>query len=156
MKENQKRYKISRILPLLALFTLVTELLFFTRCANQGMPTGGPKDSIPPFLIETLPAMMSTNFTGKEVRITFNEYIVPDQVSEALVVSPPLTKRPSVRTKSRSLIVTFNEELKPDVTYSMDFKNSVVDNGSKKSKNEFSTKWWGVSRKVSGPFFELL
>ena len=128
MKENQKRYKITRILPLLALFTLVTELLFFTRCANQGMPTGGPKDSIPPFLIETLPAMMSTNFTGKEVRITFNEYIVPDQVSEALVVSPPLTKRPSVRTKSRSLIVTFNEELKPDVTYSMDFKNSVVDN----------------------------
>lgn len=106
-------------------------MLLFGRCANQGMPTGGPRDSIPPFLVETLPAMRSTGFTGKEVRLTFNEYIVPDQVSEELVVSPPLAKRPSVRTKSKSLIVSFNEELKPGRTYSMDFKNSVVDNNER-------------------------
>ncbi len=128
MKENQKHRKIVRFLPLLALFTLVTDLLLFTRCANQGMPTGGPRDSIPPFLVETSPVMRGTHFSGKEVRLTFNEYIIPDKVSEALVVSPPLSKRPSVRTKSRSLIIAFNEELKPDVTYSMDFKNSIVDN----------------------------
>lgn len=106
-------------------------VLFFGRCANQGMPTGGPRDSIPPVLVESTPAMRSTGFTGKEIRLTFNEYIVPDEVSEELVVSPPLTKRPSVRTKSKSLIVAFNEDLKPGMTYSMDFKNSVADNNER-------------------------
>ncbi len=113
------------IFPCLLLLGL--GFLLFGRCANQGMPTGGPKDSIPPALLLTSPPMMGLNFTGKEVRLTFNEYITSDAVSEELVVSPPLTKRPSVRTKSRSLIVGFNEELKPDVTYSLDFKNSVTD-----------------------------
>lgn len=104
---------------------------FYTSCANQGMPTGGPKDSIPPFLIESTPAMQGLNFTGNEVRLTFNEFIIADAVTEELVVSPPLQKRPSVRTRSKSLIVAFNEELKPDVTYSLDFKNAVVDNNER-------------------------
>lgn len=106
---------------------------FYTSCANQGMPTGGPKDSIPPVLIETIPAMQGLNFTGNEVRLTFNEFIIADAVSEELVVSPPLQKRPSVRTRSKSLIVAFNEDLKPDVTYSLDFKNAVVDNNERNS-----------------------
>ncbi len=116
--------------PLLFII-MICGFIVFSRCANQGMPTGGPKDSIPPFLVETSPAARGLNFSGKEVKLTFNEFIIPDAVSEELVVSPPLRKRPSVRTKSKSLIVDFNEELKPDVTYSMDFKNSVVDNNER-------------------------
>jgi hypothetical protein len=112
----------------LLMLIILPGILVFSRCANQGMPTGGPKDSIPPVPVDISPALRSMNFKGKEVRITFNEYILPDAVSDILVVSPPLSKRPSIRTKGRALIVEFNEELKPDVTYSMDFKNSVVDN----------------------------
>jgi uncharacterized protein (DUF2141 family) len=112
----------------LLMMIMLPGILVFTRCANQGMPMGGPKDTIPPTLIETTPGLRALNFKGKEVRITFSEYIVSDAISEELVVSPPLSKRPFIRTKSRTLIVGFNEELKPDVTYSMDFKNSVVDN----------------------------
>ncbi len=108
---------------------LAAGILFFmfSRCANQGMPTGGPKDSIPPLLLQSIPPMRGLQFHDKEVRLTFNEFITSDAVPEALVVSPPLTKRPSIRTKSKSLIVAFNEELKPGVTYSLDFKNSVTD-----------------------------
>ena len=119
--------EIVRNLPLLALL-LLTATLIFSRCANQGMPTGGPKDTIPPLLTDMTPPLRGLNYTGKDVRITFNEYIVPDAVSEELVISPPLEKRPVIRTKSKTLIVGFNEELKPDVTYSLDFKNSVTDN----------------------------
>jgi len=107
---------------------LLPALIVFSRCANQGMPTGGPKDTIPPLLVETNPLLRELNFKGKDVRITFNEYIVSDAVSEELVISPPLEKRPVIRTKSKTLIIGFNEELKPDVTYSLDFKNSVTDN----------------------------
>jgi len=107
---------------------LLPALIVFSRCANQGMPTGGPKDTIPPLLVETNPVLRELNYMGKDVRITFNEYIISDAVAEELVISPPLEKRPVIRTKSKTLIVGFNEELKPDVTYSLDFKNSVTDN----------------------------
>ncbi len=127
---NRLLKKAGRHSPIVTAMVL-SGLLFFGRCANQGMPTGGPRDSIPPVLVETSPAIRSTGFSGKEVRLTFSEYIIPDEVSEELVVSPPLAKRPNVRTKSKSLIVSFNEELKPGVTYSLDFKNSVADNNER-------------------------
>lgn len=106
-------------------------VLFMASCANQGMPTGGPQDSIPPVLVETFPEYQALNFDKEEVRLTFNEFIIPDQVSEMLVVSPPLKKRPTVLTKSKSLLVRFNEDLRDSVTYSLDFKNSVVDNNER-------------------------
>jgi hypothetical protein len=95
------------------------------------MPTGGPLDSLPPVLVGTQPGYKTLNYQGNEVRLTFNEYIIPDQVSEMLVVSPPLTKRPTILTKSKTLIVQFNEELRDSATYSLDFKNSVVDNNER-------------------------
>jgi len=127
---HRLRIKIENSLLTLVIAILISMALY-TSCANQGMPTGGPKDSIPPILIETSPAYRALNFTGKEVSLTFNEYIISDAVSEQLVVSPPLEKRPTIRTKSKSLIVTFNEELKSDMTYSLDFKNSIADNNER-------------------------
>lgn len=106
-------------------------IVIVSSCANQGMPTGGPKDTIPPVLVGTQPDYKSVNFGGKEVRLTFNEFIIPDQVSEMLVVSPPLEKRMTILTKSKTLIVRFNEELRDSVTYSLDFKNSIVDNNER-------------------------
>jgi len=100
-------------------------------CANIGMPTGGPRDSIPPVLVETNPDFGELDYDGDDVRLTFNEYIQPDQISEILVISPPLAKRPIIKTKSKTLIVQFNEDLKDSTTYSLDFKNSVVDNNEK-------------------------
>lgn len=132
MLKKKIRIENSLLLMVIALFIA---LAFYTSCANQGMPTGGPKDSLPPILIETSPAMRGLNFSGKEVRLTFDEFIISDAVSEELVVSPPLEKRPSIRTRSKSLIVAFNEDLKSDVTYSLDFKNSVVDNNERNPYN---------------------
>jgi hypothetical protein len=103
-------------------------IVIVSSCANQGMPTGGPRDSIPPVLVGTYPGYKSLNFRGNEVRLTFNEFIIPDKISEQLVVSPPLDKRPTILTKSKTLIVRFSESLRDSMTYSLDFKNSVVDN----------------------------
>ena len=122
-----KPMKFKQNIPFLIVAALAW-IVIISSCANQGMPTGGPRDSIPPVLTGTQPAHKSLNFDGDEIRLTFNEYIDPSDISEALVVSPPLTKRPIVRTKSKTLIVQFNEELRDSVTYSLDFKNSIVDN----------------------------
>ncbi len=106
-------------------------IVIVSSCANQGMPTGGPRDSIPPVLVGTQPLYKSLNFDGNEVRLTFDEFIIPDQVSEMLVVSPPLEKRLTILTKSKTLIVRFNEDLRDSMTYSLDFKNSIVDNNER-------------------------
>lgn len=129
-------------------------IVIISSCANQGMPTGGPRDSIPPILLGTQPKIKALNFNGDFVRLTFNEYIDPSQVSEDLVISPPLEKRPVIRTKSKSLIVQFNEELLDSTTYSLDFKNSVSDNNErnpyKNLRFSFSTGSVYDSLRVAG------
>lgn len=110
-------------------------IIIISSCANQGMPSGGPRDTIPPVIVSTDPKFKALNFKGNEIRITFNEFIIPDAVAENLVVSPPLQKRPVILTKSKTLIVKFNEALKEKTTYSLDFKNSVVDNNEKNPYN---------------------
>ncbi len=106
-------------------------IVIISSCANQGMPTGGPRDTIPPVLVSTQPRYKSLNFRGDEIRLTFDEFIIPDQVAEILVISPPLEKRPTILTRSKTLIVRFNERLRESVTYSLDFKNSIVDNNER-------------------------
>lgn len=117
-------------IPLLIVAALAW-VVIISSCASQGMPIGGPRDTIPPILLETNPEFKALNFKGDKVVLTFNEYIIPDQVSEALVISPPLEKRPTIRTKGKSLVVQFNEDLKDSTTYSVDFKNSIADNNEK-------------------------
>ncbi|WP_346858982.1 Ig-like domain-containing protein [uncultured Draconibacterium sp.] len=117
-------------LPLLIVAALAW-VVVVSSCANIGMPTGGPKDSIPPVLLGTDPEYKALNFSGKSVKLTFSEYLQTDQISETLVISPPLEKRPLIKTKSKTLIIQFNEDLKDSSTYSLDFKNSIVDNNEK-------------------------
>ncbi len=122
--------KLTDKIPYIIILT-VAWIVIVSSCANQGMPSGGPLDTIPPIITSTIPKYKALNYKENEVRLTFNEFIIPDAISEKLVVSPPLEKRPTILTKSKTLIIKFNEELKDSVTYSLDFKNSVVDNNEK-------------------------
>ncbi len=112
-------------------------IVIISSCANPGMPVGGPKDTIPPVLVKTEPVYKSLNFNGNSVKITFNEYITTEAISEALVISPPMIKKPIIRTKSKTLIIEFNEVLKDSATYSIDFKNSITDNNEKNELENF-------------------
>ena len=56
---------------------------FLWRCANISSPQGGPKDSLPPIIVSATPGFGTTNFTGKEIYIGFNEYVqIKDQQKE--------------------------------------------------------------------------
>lgn len=119
--------RIKGKLPLFIVAVLAWTVII-SSCANIGMPVGGPKDTIPPVLLSSDPLHRELNFDGDNVKLTFNEFLKTDQISEILVISPPLEKRASIKTKSKTLIIQFNEDLKDSVTYSLDFKNSIVDN----------------------------
>jgi len=129
-------------------------LIFYTSCANIGNPTGGAKDSIPPVLFKTIPELNGTNFKGSDVRFTFNEYIIPDEISEKLIISPPMKKKPMIKMKGKTLIVEFGEDLKKETTYSLDFKDAVADNNERNPIDDlrfaFSTGAVFDSMRVAG------
>ena len=123
-------FRLKSIVPLLFGISLFY-LIFYTSCANQGMPTGGEKDTIPPYIVKTVPTLRGTNFTGSDLRFTFDEYIIPDEIREKLVISPPMKKKPVIKMKGKTLIIEFAEDPKKETTYSLDFKDAVADNNEK-------------------------
>lgn len=115
-------------LPILLVTVGIFYLLFGNSCANPGAgPEGGPRDSIAPVVESMVPANYSTNFKGKEITVTFDEYVVMDNLQTKLVVSPPLAEKPTIKTKGHGISIKINEDLIPDRTYSIDFKDGIKD-----------------------------
>jgi hypothetical protein len=97
----------------------------------MGMPKGGPKDKLPPVIVKSIPEANQTNFSENKIRITFNEFVIPEELTDKFIVSPPTTKKPIFKTKGKTFIVDLNEKLLPNTTYSLDFKDGIVDNNEK-------------------------
>ncbi|MGV8092218.1 MAG: Ig-like domain-containing protein [Mangrovibacterium sp.] len=112
-------------------FSYTAYIVFTTSCANPGMPTGGDKDTIPPVVLKTVPELNMVNYKGNTVSLTFNEFIISDEVSTKLLVSPPVAKKPVVRMKSKTLTVELGDSLMQDVTYTLDFRDAIADNNEK-------------------------
>lgn len=96
-------------------------------CAQQGMPTGGPKDEDPPAVLDCNPANYSILFASNKIQITFDEYIVLDNVSQQLIVSPPMEEQPLVKLKKKSIIIEFEETLRANTTYTFNFGDAIKD-----------------------------
>ncbi|MFV0289528.1 MAG: Ig-like domain-containing domain [Mangrovibacterium sp.] len=103
-------------------------MTFHTSCANIGMPTGGDKDSIAPEIVQINPLPNQTNFNKQILSMTFDEYVVSTDVPTKMLVSPPIIKKAAVRMRSKTMMIDFKEQLKPNQTYSIDFRNSIKDN----------------------------
>ncbi len=111
--------------------SVLIPLILVYSCANMGMPRGGPKDKTPPVIVKSIPEANQTNFNENKVRITFNEFVVPEEMTDKFIVSPPTTKKPLFKTKGKTFIVDLNEKLQPNTTYSLDFKDGIVDNNER-------------------------
>lgn len=100
-------------------------------CANRGTPSGGEKDILAPKIIRSVPENYSTNFTAKEIRIYFDEYIKIKDVQKQLIVSPPMDPEPLVTplgTASKYIKITISDTLDANTTYAFNFGQSIVDN----------------------------
>ncbi|NDV47099.1 hypothetical protein D0T49_08580 [Paludibacter sp. 221] len=101
---------------------------FVYSCANRGSgPTGGPKDETPPKVTKSNPVNGSLNFAKKEIQVEFDENISLDKLTENVVISPPQQRNPDIRAQGKRLIVRFDEELKENTTYTVNFGNAIVD-----------------------------
>ncbi|MBR5074235.1 MAG: Ig-like domain-containing protein [Bacteroidales bacterium] len=99
-------------------------------CANtkQG-PVGGPKDTIPPVIvgINPEPPMLKFPVQKGKIYLTFNEYVQLKNQYQEIVLSPPSKKRPVAKIKKKSVVVSFDDTLRADQTYSISFGNSISD-----------------------------
>jgi len=53
-----------------------------TSCATQSTPTGGPRDTIPPVRLITIPLDKSLNYKGKTFEMEFDERIKTDKITD--------------------------------------------------------------------------
>lgn len=131
-------------------------MLAFVDCAKKGTPSGGPRDTIAPIIVRSVPENYSTNFTGDEIEIRFDEYIKLKDLSKELIISPPMKYPPIITplSTSKTLKIKMMDTLKPSTTYSFNFGKSIVDNNEGNQfeyfKYVFSTGNYIDSLKLKG------
>ena len=108
-------------------------------CANRGTgPQGGPKDSIPPVAVKSVPENGAVDFHGDRIEVLFNEYIQLDNVSQHLLMSPPQQTPPKVKARGKRLLIHFVDSLSDSTTYTLDFGAAVCDYTEKNPAHNYS------------------
>ena len=107
------------------------------RCANISAPQGGPKDSLPPMIVSAAPMFNTTNFTGKEIYIGFDEYVQLKDQQKEFFTSPMMKKNPTITTSGRGIRITILDTLEENQTYALNFGNSIVDNNEGNRLSDF-------------------
>ena len=124
------------------LIYFLISILLINGCAKRGSPTGGPKDSIPPVLVNANPKLNSTNFNEEEIRLTFDEWIKLDKVQDQLIISPPVDNS-SYEIKplsgvTKKVFIRFIDSLNSETTYTINFGNSIKDNNENNTLTFFN------------------
>lgn len=123
LQESMKK----QIVFYLFLLTTIWQLSLLTGCANIIPPLGGPKDTLPPVLMRSLPVQHAKNVTGKTITLNFDEYVQVDNAFQNLIVSPTPEKFPLITNKLREITIKMWDTLEPNTTYSFNFGNSIKD-----------------------------
>lgn len=101
--------------------------LGFQRCANISNPTGGPRDTIPPILLESNPINGSTQFRQQEFSLTFSEFVKADKIQQQLIITPITENKYKTIIKKNTVILRFEEPFKDSTTYNFNFADAVTD-----------------------------
>ncbi|MDF2190700.1 Ig-like domain-containing domain [Paraflavitalea sp. CAU 1676] len=120
---------MKQVLSILFILVVIAQFQVITvGCANIIAPMGGPKDSLPPQLMEVRPADSTRHFTGKRIVFEFDEFIAaPDNIQENLLISPLPKLNPVVTSKLKTLTVVIKDTLEDNTTYSINFGSAIKD-----------------------------
>ena len=102
-------------------------------------PTGGPRDSLPPFLVKVTPSDSTRSFNAKTITFTFDEYIdQPQDIFRNLIISPMPTRQPTIESKLRTLTIRIKDTLEPNTTYYYNFGDAIKDINEGNVLHDFS------------------
>ena len=97
-------------------------------CASVGRIEGGAYDETPPLFLKGTPAPGALNARKKKVVLEFDEFIKLDKPGEKVVISPPQVQQPEVKSNGKKVIITLQDTLKDNTTYTIDFGDAIQDN----------------------------
>lgn len=131
-------------LSILCSFILLLFWLFgLNSCAVVRAPTGGPRDTLPPRLLGSIPRNYTKEFKGTSVELIFDEFIKIKDQSSSVLISPEPEKQTEIKVNKKSIHISFKSPLLPNTTYSINFGNSIIDynegNAYKNFRFVFST-----------------
>ena len=106
---------------------LITSIVINLNCANQRTPTGGPKDTIPPTLISSIPLNETVNFNNNWIELSFDDNINTTALKKNLIISPLTELKYSITTKKNRVRLTFESPLLDNTTYTFNFLQGITD-----------------------------
>lgn len=111
------------------ILAVFVSFMMWISCANPVAPTGGPKDETPPEFLGSEPVNRARNFDVDRIDLAFDEFVVLKDLSQHLLISPPMKEKLDVKTKGRGVRINFNKEeiLAENTTYTIYFGDAIVD-----------------------------
>lgn len=109
------------------IYTSKLSLLIIFSCAAVMSPPGGPKDVIPPKLVETIPPDGTTDFKGDKVELVFNEYLDENTIDRAVKILPSSDKKLEFAYKGKRIVVEFPDSLFKNQTYIISINRELSD-----------------------------
>ncbi len=103
-------------------------LIILTKCAQVRPVTGGPKDTIPPNLVNTNPKSETINFDGKKIILEFDEIVKVDALAKNLIVTPAVEQEDyKMKTVNNVITLDFKEGFEENTTYTFNFGEAIKD-----------------------------
>ncbi|HYF32221.1 MAG TPA: Ig-like domain-containing domain [Chitinophagaceae bacterium] len=146
----KRPFSIQLIVALAFFALLIADGIGLSGCANIVPPSGGPRDSLPPVLLDANPDDSSTNFGNYRVTFTFDEFVEVNSIMENLIVSPTPKTMPDVQSRLRTVTVRLKDTLEPNTTYSLNFGNAIRDINENNELKDFTYIF------STGPVFDSL
>lgn len=103
------------------------QLQALSGCANIIPPAGGPRDSLPPKLVRASPPDSALNFHGREITLTFDEFVDLQDVSNNVILTPTLEPSPPINVRLNNIRILLKDNLEPNTTYTFHFGNAIKD-----------------------------
>lgn len=142
------------------LLFVIGSLIYFS-CANPVRPTGGPRDTIPPQLTQSVPVNEALNYRGNSIILEFNEFIKTDKLNTQLLITPTVDEEYKVKAGAKKIQLVFEKDaFLENTTYTFNFQNSIKDltegNSWENPKVVFSTGNYIDSLSIAGTVTELM
>ena len=159
LKPHLHLKQIGNIGILSALLVLAFELML-TSCANQTSIQGGPRDTIPPVLVQSVPRDNTLNYKGNIIQLEFNEKMQARSLKESLIITPTMESEYEYQVKKNVITLTFEEPFEDSTTYIFNFADGVGDlsenNNPINLSIAFSTTSYIDSLYIKGKVYDLL
>ncbi|HEV2355738.1 MAG TPA: Ig-like domain-containing domain [Puia sp.] len=106
---------------------LLFPLSFLVGCASIAPPTGGPRDTLPPVLISSIPVDFSRHISSNKIVFKFDEYIDAKDIRSELVVNPVPKIDPITDGHLQTVTIRLKDTLLPNTTYTLNFYKGIKD-----------------------------